>query len=124
MAQNQQIKLIEENAKWISERRENYEYSLNLNDFIADQKMLEEKSKKYKEINKFKSDLVFNALPHELTKMGEDSLFKEKRTRWFESLSKDIYVQEALYVLEDLSQVKKNNTPKKTSKSNHLVKSK
>jgi carboxyl-terminal processing protease len=88
LAQNQQIKLIEENAKWISERRENYEYSLNLNDFIADQKMLEEKSKKYKEINKFKSDLVFNALPHELTKMGEDSLFKEKRTRWFESLSK------------------------------------
>ena len=124
LAQNQQIKLIEENAKWISERRENYEYSLNLNDFIADQKMLEEKSKKYKEINKFKSDLVFNALPHELTKMREDSLFKEKRTRWFESLSKDIYVQEALYVLEDLSQVKKNNTPKKTSKSNHLVKSK
>lgn len=124
LAQNQQIKLIEENAKWISERRENYEYSLNLNEFIADQKMLEEKSKKYKEINKFKSDLVFNALPHERTKMREDSLFKEKRTRWFESLSKDIYVQEALYVLEDLSQVKKNNTPKKGSKANHLVKSK
>lgn len=124
LAQNQQIKLIEENAKWISERRENYEYSLNLNEFIAEQKMLEEKSKKYKEINKFKSDLVFNALPHERTKMREDSLFKEKRTRWFESLSKDIYVQEALYVLEDLSQVKKNNTPKKGSKANHLVKSK
>lgn len=124
LAQNQQIKLIEENAKWISERRENYEYSLNLNEFIAEQKMLEEKSKKYKEINKFNSDLVFNALPHERTKMREDSLFKEKRTRWFESLSKDIYVQEALYVLEDLSQVKKNNTPKKGSKANHLVKSK
>jgi carboxyl-terminal processing protease len=31
--------------------------------------------------------------------MAKDSILKEKRDRWHESLSKDIYVEEALNVL-------------------------
>jgi carboxyl-terminal processing protease len=34
--------------------------------------------------------------------MNKDESFKEKRDRWFESLAKDIYVEEALNVLDDL----------------------
>ena len=124
LSQSEQIKLIEENAKWISERRDNYDYSLNLNDFMEEQKMLEEKSKKYRTINKYKSNLVFQALPHELKAMNEDDLFKEKRTRWFESLAKDIYVEEAIHVLDDLTQGKKISVNKKAPKSGNLVKSK
>jgi carboxyl-terminal processing protease len=33
---------------------------------------------------------------------SKDSILKEKRDRWHESLSKDIYVEEALNVLDDL----------------------
>ena len=32
----------------------------------------------------------------------DDATLKEKRNRWHESLSKDIYVEEAIHVLDDL----------------------
>ena len=47
--------------------------------------------------------------------MATDSIFKTKRERWHESLSKDIYVNEALNVLTDLNnmfKVKKVSTLK------------
>ena len=34
--------------------------------------------------------------------MSKDLSLKEKRERWHESLSKDIYVEEALNILDDL----------------------
>ena len=34
--------------------------------------------------------------------MAKDSVLKEKRDRWHESLAKDIYIQEAINVLDDL----------------------
>lgn len=124
LAQSEQVNLIEENAKWISERRENYIYSLNLEEFMAEQKMLEEKSKKYRALDKYKSNLTFQALPHELKIMNEDDLFKEKRKRWFDALSKDIYVNEAVNVLDDLNQSNKIMIDKNSLKSNKLIKSK
>jgi hypothetical protein len=33
---------------------------------------------------------------------SKDSVLKEKRDRWHEGLSKDVYVEEALNVLDDL----------------------
>ena len=34
--------------------------------------------------------------------MDEDSILKEKRNRWHQSLAKDVYIEEALNVLHDL----------------------
>jgi carboxyl-terminal processing protease len=34
--------------------------------------------------------------------MKTDASLKEKRERWHESLSKDVYVEEALNILDDL----------------------
>lgn len=56
--------------------------------------------------------------------MSKDATLKEKRERWHEQLAKDIYVEEALNVLEDLQTkkvIKKPITPK--LKTNPLVKS-
>jgi hypothetical protein len=36
--------------------------------------------------------------------MAKDSVLKQKRDRWHNSLSKDVYVDEALNVLSDLKQ--------------------
>lgn len=41
-------------------------------------------------------------MPQEAEAMKKDVSLKEKRLRWHESLSKDIYVEEALNVLDDL----------------------
>ena len=42
------------------------------------------------------------SLPYETEAMNNDLSLKEKRDIWHEALSKDIYVEEAINVLEDL----------------------
>lgn len=102
IASNEKFKLIDENAKWIDQRNKENIYSLNIDQFKAEQKAIEEKAKKYKSIADYKNALKFNSLPNELEAMKTDISLKEKRERWHESLSKDIYVEEAINVLDDL----------------------
>lgn len=102
MSLNKQFQLIDENAKWIYERSEENQYSLQIDKFKAEQLALEEKAKKYKSIVDYQNQLKFTSLPYESDVMKNDVTLKEKRERWHESLAKDIYVEEALNVLDDL----------------------
>jgi carboxyl-terminal processing protease len=102
IAQNPQFKLIEENAKWIDKRSKENLYSLKLDNFKKEQQRIEEANKKFKSISDYDYHLKFFSLPVEAELMKTDASLKEKRDRWHESLSKDIYVEEALNVLDDL----------------------
>ncbi len=117
LSQKEQILLIDENAKWVKEQSNENTYSLNLDTFRKEQEMLEAKSKKFNMINKYKNNLVFQPLPHEKLLMDTDEVFKEKRDRWFESLTKDIYVEEALFVLDAL----RNNASQGNLKSKKKI---
>ena len=125
LAENNQFKLIDENAKWINERSEDNVYSLEIDKFQAEQKAIDETAKKYKTVLEYKNQLKFVSLPYENEAMKTDLALKEKRVRWHESLSKDIYVDEALNVLGDLQP--KLAVPTKTNvvikKKEKLVKS-
>ena len=117
IAQNSQFRLIEENAKWIDERSHENIYSLKLDNFKKEQQRIEEANKKFKSIADYDYHLKFSSLPLEVELMKKDVSLKEKRERWHENLSKDIYVEEALNVLDDLQSkpvVKKINTGKMT----------
>ena len=107
---NPQFKLIQENAKWIDDRNKESNYSLNIDKFKVEQLALIEKSKKYKSISDYKNSLKFVSLPYETELMKTDLSLKEKRDIWHESLSKDVYVDEAMNVLDDLQP--KNNLKK------------
>lgn len=102
IAKNAQFQLVEDNAKWIDSRSEDYVYSLNIDKFKLAQKQIEERAKMYKPLKNYSNKLKFNSLPYEIEIMAKDNSLKEKRVRWHESLSKDIYVEEALNVLDDL----------------------
>ena len=99
---NDQFKLIEENAKWIDSRSNENNYSLNMDKFKVAQNQIEQAAKKFKPIVDYKNNLKFTSLPYEMEAFTKDATLKEKRERWHESLSKDVYVEEALNVLEDL----------------------
>ncbi len=114
LADNNQFKLIDENAKWINDRSEDNVYSLEIDKFQAEQKALDATAKKYKSVLEYKNQLKFTSLPYESEAMKTDLALKEKRQRWHESLSKDIYVDEALNVLGDLQ-------PKVTPAKNAVV---
>jgi carboxyl-terminal processing protease len=126
IAESNQFQLIEDNAKWIDSRSEDNIYSLNMDKFKVAQNAIEEKAKKYKPLVDYKNTLKFSSLPYEVEEMNKDVVLKEKRVRWHEALSKDIYVEEALNVLDDLQQPKgltKKNVITADSKKGKLVKS-
>ena len=77
--------------------------------------------KKYKPITDYKNSLVFSSLPYENEMVKNDALLKEKRDRWHESLSKDLYIEEALHILNDMNFGKKEVTNKVTKEK--MVKS-
>jgi len=122
MQNNAQMKLIDENAKWLDERNKENVYSLNIDKFKAEQKSLEDKSKKYKSIADYKNAFEFKSLPYEVESMKNDTVLKEKRDRWHESLSKDIYIEEAIHILNDLQSENKKGLSNKVKKDK-LVKS-
>ena len=57
-------------------------------------------------MKEFKNILSFKALEKDLPLIQKDAISKEKRVRWEESLGKDIYVDEAINVLSDLTKFK------------------
>lgn len=123
MEQSDQFKLIEENAQWIKERQDEKNFSLNIDKFKQEQAALEEKAKKYKAITDYKNNLKFTSLPYENEMIKNDNLLKEKRDRWHESLSKDVYVEEALNVLDDLQPKTAIKGTVNVKKKDKLVKS-
>ena len=60
-------------------------------------------AERFEEINKYKTNLTFQSPLYEKELFAKDTTdLKEKRERWHESLSQDVYVEEALNVLKDL----------------------
>lgn len=108
---SEQFKLIEEHARWVKERRENNEVALNYEKYIADIEKNKEKSKQFDAISKYDTHLAFSSLPYEEALKQQDSTLAKKRDRWHKSLSRDAYVEEAVYVLQDLkmSNIRKGN---------------
>lgn len=102
MSENEQLKLIEKQAQWIKERRDNNIVPLNYDKYVADIETNRKLSKQFEALSEYQNNLKFSShiKEQELKKM--DSVLSEKRSRWHESLSQDIYVEEAVNVLEDL----------------------
>ncbi|MGL2987020.1 carboxy terminal-processing peptidase [Flavobacterium sp. RSSA_27] len=123
IARNPQFNLIEENAKWIDSKSNENSYSLNIDKFRSVQNGVEETAKKYKPIFEYKNQLKFTSLPYEAEEYKKDPTLKEKRERWHESLSKDIYVEEALNILDDLQSKSIVKTMPTKNMNGKLVKS-
>lgn len=122
---NQQFKLIDENAKWINDRKEESLVNLNIDKFKEEQKFIEESTKKFKDISKYKNDLIISNIPEEAEMLKNDAVFAQKRKDWFEALSKDAYIDEAINVLSDIKSpsLPANNKTLAVKKPKLLVKS-
>ena len=102
MSNNEYLKLVDENAKWIKTVRDDKLINLNYDNF---KKELEEnlsETKKFDALNDFSMDFNFKSLPYEVDLIEKDSVLGIKRKRWHKSLNKDVYIDEALNVLSDL----------------------
>src|SRR5690554_2099297 len=102
MADNEQLKLIDDNAKWIKARRDEKEVNLNFDAYSAEIEKRKEETKRFDAMDDYNNQLTFESLPYEVALMKQDTTLLEKRNRWHKNLGKDIYVEEAVHVLEDL----------------------
>lgn len=102
MAKNEQLKLIDQNAQWVKQIRDREVYSLNYDEYKATLKLNEEEAKRFEKLSDYKTNLTFTSLPYEQKIMEKDTILKEKRNRWHEALSHDVYIEEAINVLHDL----------------------
>jgi len=106
MNSNEQLKLIEEHAKWIKDQSEDSFHSLNFEEYASTAERNQEMAKRFDSIKNYKTNLTFTSLPYEEEMFQNDTILEEKRDRWHANLSKDVYVEEAIHVLADM---KKNN---------------
>ena len=102
MNSSSEIKLIDDNARWIKTMRDQSVYPLNFSKYSQDIELNETEAKRYDVLSEYQTDLTFESLPYERPLMEQDSVFKINRTSWHENLSKDIYMEEAINVLSDL----------------------
>ncbi len=102
MSSNSQLKMIEENAKWVKTQSDESSYPLNYAEYAAQAAEDKEMAKQFEAIRDYKTNLTYNSLPFEEQLFATDTILKEKRLRWHESLSKDVYIEEAVNVLSDM----------------------
>jgi carboxyl-terminal processing protease len=102
VAANETFDLIDQNAKWLKAQQEENSVSLNYDQYVARIYELEAQTEKFDQLDEYKNDLKFNLLRNDLIKTQNDTVLKDKRERWIKSLSKDVYLEEAVNVLNDL----------------------
>lgn len=102
MAMSAQLSLIDENAKWIKKSRDENMVALNFDAYVAEIDRRKEETKKFDAIDSYDNKLNYRSLPYEVALMKQDTTLREKRKRWHKNLAGDIYVEEAVNVLQDL----------------------
>lgn len=102
MSDNPQIKLIDENAKWIKSQQDESIISLKYEDYEVEEEKHKSKLNYFKALTEYDSHLTFESLKYEEELFTKDSVLREKRNRWHKNLAKDVYVEEAVNVLQDL----------------------
>ncbi len=106
---NEYFTIIDEHASWIKSQQDDKIISLEYLTYKDDIETSKSQSNKLKLIEEFESPYIFqwsNSNDKEDNSYKDD--IKEKRDRWIESLKKDIYVNEAINLLRDLSSIKSN----------------
>ena len=106
---NEYFTIIDEHASWIKSQQDDKIISLNYLIYKDDLKSSKSQNDKLKSIEEFESPYKFewNNISDKEDNSNNDDI-KEKRDRWIKSLKKDIYVNEAVNLLRDLSSKKSN----------------
>ena len=106
ISENEYFSLIDQHAKLVKSNQDNKIISLDYNSYKEEQENLKLQSDKLKIIDEFISPYVFdwNESNQNIDSSYNDDI-KEKRDRWIKVLEKDIYVNEAMNLLKDLSSI-------------------
>ena len=102
ISKDSKYKLINEYAKWLKKNQDDTSYSLNYNMFMQEAKKREEEAKRFNSVFEYQSNLTFESPLYEKNLLSKDPNLGDKRKAWHQNLAKDLYISEALNVLDEL----------------------
>lgn len=100
--QDEEFSLISEQARWLKQQRDESTVPLAFEDYKQYLDDLEQRSERFDSIGDVKTGLEVSATQSELPRIKVDSSLAEKRERWFKNLKQDLYLEEAVNILDDL----------------------
>ena len=96
------FKLVDQDAKWIEQRQNDKSIALNYQEYVSQLESDRTYADQFDAVKEYNNNLEFTIAPAEQERITEDSIFREKRERWFSDLTSDFYVEEAVNILEEL----------------------
>ncbi|HRG34355.1 MAG: carboxy terminal-processing peptidase [Saprospiraceae bacterium] len=100
---NQDLSLIDEQARKFKEMRDKTTYPLNFNKFKKEMDLRKEESKKYEQIGKNPiQGLKADNLKEDLSYINMDSSRVGRNEDFLKSITKDLYIMESINVLNDI----------------------
>ena len=106
LAKNPMINLIHEQGEWIRLKQNDYNFHLNYISYINKRDNDKKYSERFDVLNEFESKLSFIWLEENMN-IDKSNDILIRRDRWLKGLKKDIFLDEAVNVLNDL---KKDDT--------------
>jgi carboxyl-terminal processing protease len=94
--------MVDENALQVEENREQTTKTLNLEKFMKRQKKLQKQSKELREALNKETNVKVNQLQENYETFSEDSVKMERFKKWKNDLKEDIYLEEAIHILDDI----------------------
>jgi carboxyl-terminal processing protease len=98
---NEIFNVIQQNAKWMADRNDK-EYSLSLKKYQEESKQIRSAVKQIESVSKTTREMDMTALEEDLKKLSYDQGKLERYKQWVKSLRTDIYLTEAVQVLNDM----------------------
>jgi carboxyl-terminal processing protease len=95
------FKLIKENTEWLAQQN-NKQYSLQLDKYRKEQKQIRSTFAQIEALMKLKSEINVSALPDEVNKWANDKVKQDRFNQWLKNLRKDIYLDQAVKVIDDV----------------------
>jgi carboxyl-terminal processing protease len=95
------FKLIKENTEWLAKQNDK-QYSLQIDKYRAEQKMVRTTIRQLETLMKLKTELDVSALPAEVNRWESDKTKQERFNQWLKGLQKDIYLDQAVKVVNDI----------------------
>ena len=95
------FKLIKENTEWLA-KQNNKQYSLELDKYRKEQKLIRATFAQNDALMKLKNDINVTALPGETNRWADDKAKQERFNQWLKNLRKDIYLDQAVKVVDDI----------------------
>ena len=107
--QNKLINNIYDRAEWIRNQQNQKNVPLNIIEYKKYQKNQKQKASQFDNISKYQNELSFNLLKAEKPFINANRELFEARAKWHESLSKDIFIDQAVNALDLIDNSIKTN---------------